>query len=292
MTPSATLTADATDVRPDPGAAPTPRGAAPRGSLARESLVFARRRVEHIRQLPEKLLDVTIQPLMFVLLFAYVFGGAIGVDGGSYREYLIGGILIQTLAFGMVGPAMSIATDLTEGVIDRFRSLPVRRDSYVMGHHVAELGGMALATVLLLTAGFVVGWRTHTGVGDLALAALLILAFASAMVWVGTYIGLLVRTPDAVMGVAFTAVFPLTFISNAFVPIGSLPNVLQWVASLNPVSVMVAAVRTLFGNPVTPNPKDVWPLEHPVPAAFLYTALILAIAVPAALRRYRQRTTG
>jgi ABC transporter DrrB family efflux protein len=192
----------------------------------------------------------------------------------------------------MVGPAMSIATDLTEGVIDRFRSLPVRRTAYLVGHWVAELSGMALATALILGAGFVVGWRTHADLLDLATAALLIFAFAAAMVWVGTYVGLLVRTPDAVMGVAFTAIFPLTFISNAFVPIASLPNFLQWVASVNPVSVIVAAVRTLFGNPVTPNPKDVWPLDHPVPAAFLYTAVILVCAIAASIRRYRQRTTG
>jgi ABC transporter DrrB family efflux protein len=229
---------------------------------------------------------------MFVLLFAYVFGGAIGVDGGNYREYLIGGILIQTIAFGMVGPAMSIATDLTEGVIDRFRSLPVRRTSYLLGHHLAEVAGLVLATVVLLSAGFVVGWRTHTGVADLLTAAVLVVAFASAMVWIGTYIGLLVRTPDAVMGVAFTAVFPLTFISNAFVPIESLPGVLQWVASLNPVSVLVAAVRTLFGNPVTPTTKDVWPMEHPVAAAFVYTAVVLVIGLTASTRRYRRRTTS
>ncbi len=281
---TATLTA--------PSSPDTATGVAPRSSLVSESIVFARRRVEHIRQLPEKLLDVTLQPLMFVLLFTYVFGGAIGVEGGSYREYLIGGILIQTLAFGMIGPAMSIATDLTEGVVDRFRSLPVRRTAYLVGHSIAELSGMVLATALILAAGFVVGWRTHTGFVDLTTAAVLIFAFAAAMVWVGTYVGLLVRTPDAVMGVAFTVIFPLTFISNAFVPIASLPNILQWVASVNPVSVLVAAVRTLFGNPVTPNPKDVWPLEHPVPAAFLYTAVLLVLAITASIRRYRQRTTG
>jgi ABC-2 type transport system permease protein len=274
------------------GVADAPTGVATGGSLLSESIVFARRRAEHIRQLPEKLLDVTVQPLMFVLLFTYVFGGAIGVEGGTYREYLIGGILVQTLAFGMVGPSMSIATDLTEGVVDRFRSLPVRRTAYLVGHSIAELSGMVLATVLLLTAGFIVGWRTHTDLVDLTTAAVLIVAFAAAMVWVGTYVGLLVRTPDAVMGVAFTTIFPLTFISNAFVPIASLPNALQWVASLNPISVMVAAIRTLFGNPVTPNPKDVWPLEHPVPAAFLYTAVVLLLAVTASVRRYRQRTTG
>ncbi len=263
-----------------------------RGSLASESIVFARRRAEHIRVLPEKLLDVTAQPLMFVLLFTYIFGGAIGVEGGSYRQYVIGGILVQTLAFGMVGPATSIATDLTEGVVDRFRSLPARRDAYLVGHWIAELSGMALATALILTAGFAVGWRTHAGALDLATVVVLILAFAAAMVWVGTYVGLLVRTPDAVTGVAFTTIFPLTFISNAFVPIASLPEPLQWVASVNPVSVIVAAVRTLFDNPVTPNPKDVWPLDHPVPAAFLYTTVLLVLSITASIRRYHKRTTG
>lgn len=229
---------------------------------------------------------------MFVLLFAYVFGGAIGVDGGSYREYLVGGILIQSLAFGLAGPAASIATDMTEGVIDRFRSLPIRRTAYLVGHWLAEVAGMVLATVLLLGAGLVVGWRAHTGLAELALSAVLVVAFASAMVWVGTYVGLLVRTPDAVMGVVFPAIFPLTFVSGAFVPIETLPNVLQWVASLNPVSVQVAAVRELWGNPVAPSPKDVWPMEHPVAAAFLYVALLLVAAVPAAVRRFERRTTG
>lgn len=272
--------------------APTVAPSGPSAPLLREALVFARRRAAHIRQVPEKLFDVTIQPLMFVLLFAYVFGGAIGVDGGSYREYLVGGILIQSLAFGLAGPAASIATDMTEGVIDRFRSLPVRRTAFLVGHCLAELAGMVLATVLLLGAGLVVGWRAHSGIGELALSAVLVLAFATAMVWMGTFLGLLVRTPDAVMGVVFPAVFPLTFVSNAFVPIDTLPNVLQWAASLNPISVVVAAVRELWGNPVAPSPKDVWPMEHPVAAAFVYVAVLLAVAVPAAIGRYRRRTTG
>src|SRR5262245_64540904 len=122
-------------------------------ALLSDTLVFARRNLEHIRQIPEKLLDVTIQPLMFVLLFAYVFGGAIHVTGGSYREYIIGGILVQSLAFGMMGPATAIATDLTEGVIDRFRSLPASRFAYLLGHYVAELAGMLLSIAVLLVAG-------------------------------------------------------------------------------------------------------------------------------------------
>ena len=256
-----------------------------------DTLVYAARHIEHIRQIPEKLLDVTAQPLMFVLLFSYVFGGAIAVKGGNYREYIIGGILIQSLGFGMTGPATSIATDLTEGVIDRFRSLPATRVAYLSGHYLAELAGLALSIVVLLGSGLLVGWRAQGDVLHTGAAILLLLVFASAMIWVGTWIGLMVRSPDAVMGVAFVAIFPLTFLSNAFVPIGTMPNVLQWVASWNPISVVTAAVRQLFGNPLAPVAKHVWPLDHPVPSAFLYCAVILAITVPASLRRYRQRTS-
>jgi len=260
-------------------------------TLVSDTLMFARRNLEHIRQIPEKLLDVTVQPLMFVLLFAFVFGGAIGVPGGNYREYLIGGILIQSLAFGMMGPATGVATDLTEGVIDRFRSLPATRAAYLLGHYVSELAGMVLSIVVLLTAGLIVGWRTHTDVLHLTEAILLLLVFASGMIWIGTWLGMMVRSPDAVMGVGFIVVFPLTFLSSAFVPIYTLPNGLQWVASYNPVSVIVAAVRTLFGNPLAPVTKHVWPMDHPVLASWIACALILALAVPAALRRYRIRTT-
>jgi ABC-2 type transport system permease protein len=259
-------------------------------TLWRDTFVFARRNIEHIRQIPEKLLDVTVQPLMFVLLFAYVFGGAINVTGGNYREYLIGGILVQSIAFGMMGPATSIATDLTEGVIDRFRSLPTRPTAYLLGHYVAELAGMALSIAVLLGAGLAVGWRTHQDVWHVAGAAVLLLGFASAMIWIGTWIGLMVRSPDAVMGIAFVLVFPLTFLSSAFVPIESLPNVLQWVASWNPVSVMVAAVRELFGNPTAPVTKQVWPLEHPVVAGVIYCLVVLVIGVFFATRRFKSRT--
>ncbi len=263
----------------------------PRNSFVRDSLVYARRNLEHIRQIPEKLLDVTIQPLMFVLLFAYVFGGAIEVSGGGYREYLIGGILIQSLAFAAMGPATSIATDLTEGVIDRFRSLPATKLSYLVGHFLAELAGSVLSIVVLLGTGYVVGWRTHTDALQVAEALLLLVVFASAMIWFGTWLGMVVRSPDAVMGIGFTLVFPLTFLSNAFVPISTLPEPLQWIASWNPVSVLVAAVRTLFGNPLSPIAKDIWPMTHPVPAAWLYCVVLLVGSIGLSLRRFRHRTS-
>jgi ABC transporter DrrB family efflux protein len=235
-----------------------------------DSRVFALRNVEHIRQIPEKLLDVTVQPLMFVLLFAYVFGNAISVQGGSYREYIIAGILIQSLTFGLTGPATAISTDLGEGVIDRFRALPTTRAAYLFGHFLAELGGLMLSIVILLGAGFLVGWRVHTDIWHIATACALLLLFSSAMVWIGTWVGLIVRAPDAAMGIGFVLVFPLTFLSTAFVPVNALPTVLQWVASWNPVSVLTGATRELFGNPVGPITKHTWPLDHSVIAAFIY----------------------
>jgi ABC transporter DrrB family efflux protein len=288
------MTDTLTTAPPSSDRAPTgpATGAAASGvpALLSDTMVFARRNIQHIRQIPEKLLDVTVQPIMFVLLFAYVFGGAI-TGAGNYREYLIGGILVQSLGFGMVGPATSIATDLTEGVVDRFRTLPTNRAAYLLGHFVAELAGMVLAMAILMGTGLLVGWRTHSSVVEVAGSIGLLLLFASAMIWIGTWIGMLVRSPDAVMGIAFTVIFPLTFMSNAFVPIKSMPNALQWVASWNPISAMVAAVRELFGNPAAPIAKDVWPMQHPVAAATIYCTLLLAAAVPLALHRFRTRTT-
>jgi ABC transporter DrrB family efflux protein len=260
--------------------------------LVSDTLVLARRNLAHVRQIPEKLIDVTLQPLMFVLLFAYVFGGVIHIPGGDYHEYLIGGILVQTLAFGMMGPGTSIATDLGEGIVDRFRTLPMSRHAYLLGQILSEFAAAMLALTVLACSGLIVGWGIHTdllhAVGGFALLA----AFALAMVCLGTLVGLLVRSADAVMGVAFMLVFPLTFLSNAFVPAGGLPSALQTVAEYNPVSALVAAVRTLFGNPTATPADAAWPLQHPVLAAVLWCAAILAVTVPLALRRFRTRTTG
>ena len=175
-------------------------------------------------------------------------------------------------------------------MIDRFRSLPTSRAAYLCGHFLAELAGLCLAIVVLLGTGFLVGWRARTDVFHIAEALLLLLAFAASMIWIGTWVGLMARSADAVQGIVFTVVFPITFLSNAFVPIDSLPNVLQWVASINPVSVLVQAVRILFGNPTAPVAKATWPMTHPVLAAWMYCAVILMIAVPSALARYKART--
>ncbi len=255
-----------------------------------DSLVLARRNLSHVRQIPEKLIDVTIQPLMFVLLFAFVFGGAIAVPGGSYHEYLMGGIFIQTLTFGVMGPAMSMATDLNEGVLDRFRSLPIARSAFLVGHVLAEFAAALLGLTVMTLAGLIVGWRIHADVPH-ALAGFGLLALlAFTMLWVGMLLGSIVRSPDSAQGIVFIVIFPLTFIANAFVPAGTLPNLLQHVSDWNPVSAWAAAVRTLFGNP-TATPADAsWPLQHPVVSGVLWCVALLAIVVPLAIAAYRRRT--
>jgi ABC-2 type transport system permease protein len=256
-----------------------------------DSLVIARRSLAHVRQIPEKLFDVTLQPLMFVLLFAYVFGGVIAIPDGNYREYLIGGILVQTLAFGVMGPGTSMATDLTEGIVDRFRSLPMARSAFLTGHLIAELAATMLAVTVLALSGLIVGWGIHQDLPHALAGFGLLLLFAVAMIWIGTLIGVWVRSPDAVMGIGFIFVFPLTFLSNVFVPAEGLPDGLRQVAEWNPVSVIVAAVRELFGNPTALPDNAAWPLAHPVIGSLISCAVLLAIAVPLTLWRFRVRTT-
>lgn len=259
--------------------------------LVSDSLALAGRNLEHVRQIPEKLLDVTLQPIMFVLLFSYVFGGVINVPGGDYKAYLIGGILVQTLAFGMMGPGVSIATDLGEGMVDRVRSLPTSRSAYLVGHFLAELAAAMVGIVVLVGTGFVVGWHIDSSVLEAIGGFALLILFAAAMIWLGTMVGVIARSPDAVQGFAFMTVFPLTFLSNAFVPVEGLPDGLQQIAEWNPVSAVVAAVRTLFGNPTAVPADAAWPLQHPVIAAVFWSLAFLAIAAPLTIWFFRRRTT-
>jgi ABC-2 type transport system permease protein len=261
--------------------------------LVSDSLAIASRSVAHIRQIPEKLLDVTLQPLMFVLLFAFVFGGVIAVPGGGdYHEYLIGGILVQTLVFGIMGPGTSMATDLGEGILDRFRSLPMSRPAFLLGHLAAEFAASVLAITIMVCAGLVVGWRINSDILHAIAGFALLGLLAMTMLWLGTLIGVIARSPDVVTGIAFIVVFPLTFVATTFVPLEGLPAGLRVFAEFNPISCWAAAVRTLFGNP-TATPADAgWPLQHPVLSSVLWCAALLAVVVPMTLRAYRRRTTG
>jgi ABC-2 type transport system permease protein len=271
---------------------PLPQSSRPARQLISDSAVIARRSLAHIRQIPEKLIDVTVQPLMFVLLFAFVFGGVIDVPGGSYRSYLIGGILVQTLTFGIIGPATSMATDLGEGILDRFRSLPMMRPAFLLGHLAAELAASFLAVTVMVVSGLIVGWRIQSDVPH-ALAGFALLALlAVTMLWLGTLLGVLARSPDVVTGIAFLIVFPLTFIAATFVPVSGLPSGLRQFAEYNPISCWAAAIRHLFGNPTATPLHAAWPLEHAVLASVIWCVVLIAALVPATLRAYRWRTTG
>lgn len=261
-------------------------------ALLSDSLVVARRDLAHVRQIPEKLLDVTLQPIMFVLLFAYVFGGVIAVPDGSYREYLLGGVLVQSIGFGIMGPATSIATDLKEGVVDRFRTLPMARSAYLTGHILAELAAAAIGVFVLSMSGLVVGWRIHADVPHALAAYGLILLYAFTMQWIGTLLGLVVRSPDAAQGAVFLTMFPMTFLASTFVPLAGLSGVLRTIGEWNPISTLACAVRELFGNPTAMPPDAAWPIRHAVPVAIGQCGILLAIAIPLALGAFRRRTRG
>jgi len=262
----------------------------PRGTLLSDTWVIARRGLVHMKRQPEVLADATIQPIMFVLLFAYVFGGAISVpDGGSYKEFLMGGIFAQTIFFGCFGVAMALANDRNNGAIDRFHSLPISRAAVLAGHAVANLFKSLLPIALMSLTGLVIGWRVHADVLDVLAAYGVMVAWSFAVIWIGVLLGSLIRTPEGVQGVAFVAIFPLTFVASTFVPTGSLPGVLRTIAEWNPVSAIANALRGLFGNPGGTFGADApWPMQHSVLYTLLWAAAIVAVCAPLAVRTYQR----
>ncbi len=257
------------------------------GGMLSDMWVIAGRGFLHMRR--EALADVTIQPVMFTLLFAYVFGGAIAVPGGGYREFLMGGIFAQTLVFGSFGVAMSLASDRRNGAIDRFRSLPMARSAILGGHALSHLVRGLLPIALMSICGLIVGWRVHNGVGDAVAAYALMIAFLFAVIWVGILLGSMLPTPEAVQGVGFAAIFPVTFIASTFVPVNTLPGVLKPIAAWNPVTSMAEALRRLFGNPsgdFGANPP--FPLQHPVTYTLIWIAGIVAVCAPLAVFFYQR----
>jgi ABC transporter DrrB family efflux protein len=260
---------------------------APRGVL-HDVWVIARRGLIHMKRQPEQLSDATIQPIMFVVMFGYVFGGAIHVQGGgSYREFLMGGIIAQTLVFTAFGVALSIANDRKNQAVDRFRSLPISRGAVLGGHAVANLVKATLPIVLMSIAGYVIGWRIRGNLIETVGAYLLMFAFAFAMIWIGVLLGSVVSTPEGVQGIAFVALFPLTFVASTFVPIASMPGPLRDVAEWNPITTLSDALRQLFHNPNTPiKAGDPWSIAHPTAYTAVWIVAIIVLAAPAAVRAY------
>ncbi|GIH11419.1 transport permease protein [Rhizocola hellebori] len=249
--------------------------------------VVAKRNLIKVKRIPDLLIFSTIQPIMFVLLFAYVFGSAIPVPGVNYKEFLMPGIFVQTVAFGASITAVGLADDLQKGMVDRFRSLPMSRGAVLIGRTTSDLLNNVLVVIIMSITGLIVGWRIHTGFWKGLAGYLILLAFAYAMSWISALIGLSVKSVEVAQSAGFIWLFPLTFLSNAFVPTNNMPPVLQKIADWNPISSVVLSLRDLWGNAGLTRPPGI-PGDYPIPLAIGWTVLILIIFVPLSIAKYRQ----
>jgi ABC transporter DrrB family efflux protein len=225
-----------------------------------------------------------------VLLFAYVFGGSIQVDGSNYREFLVPGIMVQTMVFSSAIVAMGLTNDLQKGIVDRLKSLPISRASVLVGRSISSLIHSSIGIAVMGLTGLVVGWRVRTGLFDAVLGVLLLLLFGFAMIWLGIWVGSLMRTVEAVQGFMFTVMFPLTFVANTFAPPENMPSWLRLVAEWNPVSSLAQACRELWGNGPAAAPDAAWPLHHPVMMTVVWSVALTAVFAPLALSAFRRRS--
>ena len=249
-----------------------------------DTLVVAERNLIRLPRAPDLLLAFTVQPIMFVLLFVYVFGGAIQTPGfDDYADFLIPGIIVQNIAFGGFVTALGLNEDLKKGLIDRFRSLPMARSAVLAGRTLADVVTNLLSMVVLLVTGIIIGFSFDATIGEILLGVVLLLVFGYAFSWFFALLGLLVSSPEAANSVGFIAVFPLTFISSAFVPVESMPGALQWFAENNPFTIMVDAIRALWLD--APAGNSVW-------GGFVWAAVIFVVFAPLAVHRYRTAAGG
>lgn len=257
-------------------------------SVLSDSLVITKRNLTKVRRVPDLIVFATLSPIMFVLLFRYVFGSAIPIPGDiPYAEFLLPGIFVQTVIFGSTITGASLAEDAQKGLIERFRSLPMSRSAVLIGRTVADQGLNVITIVVMAVTGLIVGWRINSSVLEALAGFAMLLLFAFAISWLFALVGLIVRTPEVVNNASFIVIFPITFIANTFVPIEGFPTVLRVFAEWNPVSSLAQAARELFGNtdPAIPV-ADVWPLQNPVIYTLLWVAVLLGIFVPLAVRQY------
>jgi ABC transporter DrrB family efflux protein len=270
--------------------ASTARPAAAGGTLssaARDGLIIMWRNLKRIPRIPELAIFAILQSIMFVLLFAFVFGGAIPLPGGgSYREFLMPGIFAQTIVFAAGTTSIGMADDIGKGIIDRFRSLPMARSAVLSGRSLSDVVYNGGILIVLMLSGLAVGWTVHTGIGPLLAGIGLLLLFAFAMSWVGIYLGLSVPSVEVAQQAVFTALFPITFVSNVFVPPQTLPSWLQFVAEWNPTSTLTGALRQLWGNP-NPFATESFPSQNPVLVTLVWVVVIIAVFGPLGVRRYR-----
>jgi ABC-2 type transport system permease protein len=256
----------------------------------KDTWVLARRSIARIAREPEQLMDVTIQPVIFVLLFTYIFGSAIHLPGGgSYHQYLISGMFGMTMAGTAPGTAVGLCADMTTGLIDRFRSLPISRAAVLAGRTVSDLITQLLGILVLVATGLAIGWRIENGVPQALAAIGLSLLFAFAMTWVGACAGMVLRSTEAAQAVGFILFLPLAFCSNAFVPTQGMPAVLGDFANWNPMSAISASCRALFGGPNPAATIGAWPMQHPELAVACWSVALIAVFAPTAVWMYRRK---
>lgn len=264
-------------------------------STVTDSLVIARRNLIRMTRIPEMLLFGIIQPVMFVVLFTYVFGGSIKVGGNTnpdvYKNFLMAGIFAQTVTFATAGSGAGIADDMQKGLIDRFRSLPMARGAVLTGRTVADLVQTAITLLVLAIVALIVGWRPGTAeptnIGKILAGFGLLLLLGYAFTWIGALIGLSVRTPEAATSGGIIWLFPVTFVSNAFVDSSQMTPWLRHIAEWNPFSATVQACRQLFGDPGSSR-SSAWPMEYPVWASLIYSIVIVVVFRVLAIRKYRK----
>lgn len=278
LLPSPTSVAGLWTAAPEP---PAPPG--PVRRYVRDTSLLIGRSLRMMPRVPERLADVTIQPVLFTVLFLYVFGSAIEIPGLRYQDYLLPGLLAQSLAFGVIGAGVATATDFTTGVVDRFRSLPISRlaviSAQVFGQMIEQIIGLSIVVAL----GLALGWRPDLTVAStFGLVGLMLLALL-AFTWFGVLVGMWFKTSDAVQGIGFALMLPLSFLAGTFVPIEGMKLVPRTIAEWDPISALVAAVRHVTQGT---DSHGSWQLEHPVTAMILWCVLILAVCVPLALRRF------
>ncbi|WP_420038013.1 ABC transporter permease [Streptomyces sp. cg28] len=258
----------------------------------RDGALIAWRNLVNLRRTPGAVVAALVQPLMFVLLLAYVFGGSLG--GDQYRTFLMGGIFAQAVTFNASFTAIGLAADMDKGMVDRFRALPTPRGSVILGRTLSDLSMSAVTLAVTSLCGVLVGWRVEGSAAGALAAYGLVLLFAFAMSWVGATVGLMARSVEVAQSAGLIWLFPVTFVSGAFVPVTTMPAPLRLVAEWNPVSAVAAAARSLFGNEA---PRGIggpsgWPAQHAAVYGLLCSCAVIAIFMPLAVGRYRRITRG
>ena len=254
-----------------------------------DGITIAKRNVIKIKRVPDLLVFTILSPIMFVLLFAYVFGSVINMEGINYREFLIAGIFTQTVIFGSTFTGLGLVEDLQKGIIDRFRSLPMSPAAVLVGRTSSDIIINVISLVVMALTGLLVGWRIRTSIWEALAGFLLLILFAYAVSWMMAVVGMSIRTPEIFNNATFMVIFPLTFVANTFVNSAQFPPVLRHIADWNPVSALTQAARELFGNTSDAIPiSNAWPMQHPIAATLMWIVILLVVFVPMAIWRYQK----